>query len=64
MATKQLQGKEEDADVSTLGNKVTGQIIAQRKQLGSSQLLMPLQDRMHLNKEQTTVGSLVPSTKR
>jgi hypothetical protein len=51
-------------DVSTVGNKVTRQIIAQRKQLSSSQLPMPLQDRMHLSKEQITVDSLVPSTKR
>jgi hypothetical protein len=60
----QLQCKEEAADVSTVWNKVTGRIIAQRKQLSSSQLLMPLQDRMHLSKEATTVGSLMPSMER
>jgi hypothetical protein len=59
--TKQLQRKEEVIDVSIVGNKATRRIIAQRKQLSSSQLPMPLLDRMHRNKEATTVSSLVPS---
>jgi hypothetical protein len=62
--TKQLQRKEEVVDVYTVGNKTTEQIIAQRKQLSSSQLPIPLPSRMHHNKETTTVGSLVPSTER
>jgi hypothetical protein len=63
-ATKQLQRKEEAVDVSTMGKQATGRRIAQRKQLSSSQLLMPLQDKMHLSKETTTVDSLVPSMER
>jgi hypothetical protein len=63
-ATKQLQCKEEATDVSTVGNMAIERIIAQRKQVSYSQLLTPLPDRMHLSKEATTVGSLVPSTKR
>jgi hypothetical protein len=45
-ATKQRQRKEEVVRVSTVGNKAIGRIIAQRKQLSSSQLLMPQSDRM------------------
>jgi hypothetical protein len=37
---KQRQRKEEFVCVSTVGNKATGRIIAQRKQLSSSQLPM------------------------
>jgi hypothetical protein len=62
--TKQLQCKEEVVHVSTVGNKATGRTIAQRKQLCSSQLPMPLPGRMQCNKEATTVGSLMPSTER
>jgi hypothetical protein len=51
-------------DVSTMGNKVTRRLISQRKQLSNSQLLMPLQDRMHLSKESAIVDSLVPNTER
>jgi hypothetical protein len=51
-------------DVSTMEKQITGRLIVQRKQLSSSQLLMPLQDRMHLGKEQTTVDSPVPSMER
>jgi hypothetical protein len=50
--------------VSIVGNKAIGRIIAQRKQLSSSQLPMPLSGRMQCNKEATTVGSLVPSMER
>jgi hypothetical protein len=38
--TKQLQRKEEAVRVSTVGNKAIGRIIAQSKQLSSSQLQM------------------------
>jgi hypothetical protein len=38
---KQRQLKEEVVHVSIVGNKAIGQIIAQRKQLSSSQLPMP-----------------------
>jgi hypothetical protein len=38
---KQRQLKEEVVYVSTMGNKAIGRIIAQRKQLSSSQLPMP-----------------------
>jgi hypothetical protein len=62
--TKQLQSKEEDTHASIVGNKAIGRIIAQRKQLSNSQLLMPLPGRIHCNKEVTTMGSLVPSTER
>jgi hypothetical protein len=62
--TKQLQRKEEAADVSIVGNKATRRIIAQRKQLSSNQLPMPLLGRMHRKKEATIVGSLMPSMER
>jgi hypothetical protein len=62
--TKQRQRKEGVMHVSTVGNKATGRIIAQRKQLSSSQLLMPQPDRMQYSQEATTVGSLVPSLER
>jgi hypothetical protein len=58
------QRKEEVVRVSTVGNKAIGRIIAQRKQLSSSQLPMPQSSRMQCSKEATTVGSLVPSTER
>jgi hypothetical protein len=63
-AIKQCQLKEEVVHVSTVGNKVVGRIIAQRKQLSSSQLPMPQSDRMQCSKEATTVGNLVPSMER
>jgi hypothetical protein len=47
-----------------MGNKVAGGIITQKKQLSSSQFPIPLQDIMHLNREATTVGNLVPSMER
>jgi hypothetical protein len=50
--------------VSTVGNKATGRIIAQRKQLSSSQLPMPQSDRMQCSQEATTVGNFVPSMER
>jgi hypothetical protein len=56
--------KEETVHVSTVGNKAIGRIIAQRKQLSSSQLSMTPSGRMHCNKEATAVGSLVPSMER
>jgi hypothetical protein len=62
--TKHRQRKEEVVHVSTVGNKATRRIIAQRKQLSSSQLPMPQSDRMQCSKEATTVGSLVPSIER
>jgi hypothetical protein len=62
--TKQRQRKEKVVHVSTVGNKVIGRIIAQRKRLSSSQLPMPQSDRMQCSKEATTVGSLVPSMER
>ena len=61
---KQRQLKEEVVHVSTVGNKAIGRIIAQRKQLSSSQLPMPQSDKMQCSKEATTVGSLVPSMER
>jgi hypothetical protein len=64
IATKQLQRKEEAVNVSTVWNKATGQLIAQTKQLNSSQLPKPLQDRMHLSKEQTIVDNPMPSMER
>jgi hypothetical protein len=60
---KQCQRKEEVVHVSTVGNKVIGRIIAQRKQLSSSQLSMPHSDRMQCSKEATIMGNLVPSMK-
>jgi ribosomal protein L31 len=61
--TKQRQRKEGVVHVSIVGNKATGRIIAQRKQLSSSQL--PTQsDRMLCSKEATTVASLMPSMER
>jgi hypothetical protein len=45
-------------------NKAIGRIIAQRKQLSSSQLLMPQSGRMQCSKEETTMGNLVPSMER
>jgi hypothetical protein len=62
--TKQCQRKEEVVHVSTVGNKVIGRIIAQRKQLSSSQLPKPQSDRRQCSKEATTVGSLMPSMER
>jgi hypothetical protein len=62
--TKKFKCKKEVALVSTMGNKAIGRIIAQTKQLSSSQLPMPLPGNMHSNKEATTMGSLVPSMKR
>ena len=62
--TKQHQHKEEVVHVSTVGKKAIGRIIAQRKQLSSSQLPMPQLGRMQCNKKVTTVGSLVPSMER
>jgi hypothetical protein len=62
--TKQRQRKKGVVHVSTMGNKATGRIIAQRKQLSSSQLPMPQSDRMQCSKEATTVGNLVPSMER
>jgi hypothetical protein len=61
---KQRQLKEEVVHVSTVGNKSIGRIIAQRKQLSSSQLPMPQLDRMQCSKEATTMGNLVPSMER
>jgi hypothetical protein len=61
---KQSQLKEEVMHVSTVVNKAIGQIIAQRKQLSSSQLPMPQSGRMQCSKEATTVGNLVPSMER
>jgi hypothetical protein len=62
--TKQRQRKEGVVHVSTMGNKAIGQIIAQIKQLSSSQLPMPQSDRMHCSKEATTVGNLMPNMER
>jgi hypothetical protein len=62
--TKQRQRKVEVVHVSTMGNKAIGRIIAQRKQLSSSQLPMPQSGRMQCSKEATTVGSLVPGMER
>jgi hypothetical protein len=62
--TKQLRRKEEVVHVSTVGNKAIERIIAQRKQLSSSQLPMPLLGKMQCNKEATIVGSLMPSMER
>jgi hypothetical protein len=61
---KQRQRKEEVVHVSTVGNKATRRIIAQRKQLSSSQLPMPQSGRMQCSKEATTVAGLVPSMER
>jgi hypothetical protein len=61
---KQRQLKEEVVHVSTVGNKTIGRIIAQRKQLNNSQLLMPQSDRIQCSKEATTMGNLVPSMER
>jgi hypothetical protein len=61
---KQRQLKEEVVHVSTVGNKAIGRIIAQRKQLSNSQLLMPQLDRMQCSQEETTVGNLMPSMER
>jgi hypothetical protein len=61
---KQRQLKEEVVHVSTVGNKAIGRIIAQRKQLSSSQLPMPQSDRMQCSQEATSVGNLVPSMER
>jgi hypothetical protein len=61
---KHRQLKEEVVHVSTVVNKAIGRIIAQRKQLSSSQLPMPQSDRMQCSKEATTVGNRVPSMKR
>jgi hypothetical protein len=61
---KQRQLKEEVVHVSTVGNKAIGRIIAQRKQLSSSQLPMPQSGRMQCSKEATTMGNLVPSMER
>jgi hypothetical protein len=47
-----------------MGNKAIGRIIAQRKQLSSSQLPMPQSGRLQWNKDATTVGSLVASMER
>ena len=55
--TKQRQRKEGVVCVSTVGNKAIGWIIAQRKQLRSSQLPMPQSGRIQCSKEATTVGS-------
>jgi hypothetical protein len=62
--TKQHQRKEEVVHVSTVGNKAIGRIVAQRKQLSSSQLPMPQSGRMQCSKEATTMGSLVTSMER
>jgi hypothetical protein len=43
--TRQPQRKEEVVDVSIVGNKATGQLIAQRKQSSSSQFPTPQQDK-------------------
>jgi hypothetical protein len=61
---KQCQLKEEVVHVSTVENKAIGRIIAQRKQLSSSQLPMPQSDRMQCSQEATTMGNLVPSMER
>jgi hypothetical protein len=61
---KQHQLKNEVVHVSTVVNKAIGRIIAQRKQLNSSQLPMPQSDRMQCSKEASTVGNLVPSMER
>jgi hypothetical protein len=61
---KQRQLKEEVVHVSTMGNKAIGRIIAQRKQLSSSQLPMPQSGRMQCSQEATTVGNLVPNMER
>jgi hypothetical protein len=61
---KQRKRKEEVVHVSTVGNKDTGRIIAQRKQLSSSQLPMPQSDIMQCSKEERIVGNLVPSMER
>jgi hypothetical protein len=58
------QRKEEVVHVSTMGNKAIGRIIAQRRQLGSSQLPMPQSDKMQCSQKATTMGSLVPSMER
>jgi hypothetical protein len=42
-------------DVSAMGNKVTGRIIAQRRQF-SSQLSMPQLDKEHHNKHQEAMA--------
>jgi hypothetical protein len=55
-ATRKPQRKDEAADVSALGNKVTGWITAQRKQLSSSQLSTPQQDKEHHSKHQEAVA--------
>jgi hypothetical protein len=62
--TKQRQRKVEVVHVSTVGNKAIGRIIAQRKQLRSSQLPIPQSGRMQCYKEATTVGNLMPNMKR
>jgi hypothetical protein len=62
--TKQRQRKEEVVCVSTMGNKAIGRIITQRKQLSSSQLPTPQSGRTQCSKEETTVGSFVPSMER
>jgi hypothetical protein len=62
--TKQHQRKEEVVHVSTVRNKVTGKIIAQRKQLSSNQLPMPQSNKMQCSNEATTMGSLVPIIER
>jgi hypothetical protein len=63
-AIKQRQLKEEVVHVSTVVNTAIGRIIAQRKQLSSSQLPMPQSGRMQCSQEATTVGNLVPSMER
>jgi hypothetical protein len=55
-ATRQPQRKEEVVDVSTIGNKVIGRLIARRKQLSSSQLTTPQHDKEHHNKHQEVVA--------
>jgi hypothetical protein len=43
-------------DVSDVGNKVTGQIIAQRRQLSSRRLSTPQQDKEHHSKHQEAMA--------
>jgi hypothetical protein len=61
---KQRHLKEEVVHVSSVGNKAIGRIMAQRKQLSSSQLPMPQSDRMQCSQEATIVGNLVPNMER
>jgi hypothetical protein len=53
--TQHLQCKEEVVHVSAVGNKATGRIIAQRRQLSSRQLSTPQQDKDHHSKHQEDV---------